>query len=62
MLSNYDNSAASFCHQVAVWDPNMLCGFYLVKHHKIPNNSATTEAIYLINTDLESLGLRNYYV
>jgi hypothetical protein len=29
--------------------------FYLVKNHKIANNSATTEAREKISTDLESL-------
>jgi hypothetical protein len=29
---------------VAAWVPVMFCNFYLVKSHKIANNSATTEA------------------
>jgi hypothetical protein len=29
---------------VAAWVPDMFCNFYLVKSHKIANNSATTEA------------------
>jgi hypothetical protein len=37
-------SAASFCRQVAALVPEMFCNFYLVKHHKIANNSATSEA------------------
>jgi hypothetical protein len=37
-------SAASFCHQAAALVPDMFCNFYLVKHHKIANNSATTDA------------------
>jgi hypothetical protein len=35
---------ASFGHQVAALVPDMFCNFYLVKYHKIVNNSATTEA------------------
>jgi hypothetical protein len=36
-------SAASFCRQEAALVPDMFCNFYLVKNHKIANNSATTE-------------------
>jgi hypothetical protein len=43
-VSNQDKSAARFCHQVAAWVPDMFCNFYLVKCHKIANNSATIEA------------------
>ncbi len=35
--------------------PAMLCNFYLVKNHKIADNSATTEAREKISTYLESL-------
>jgi len=41
---NVGKSAASFCHQVATLVPDMFCSFYLVKNHKIANNSETTEA------------------
>ncbi len=34
----------SVTSQVAAWVPDMFCNFYLVKSHKIANNSATTEA------------------
>ncbi len=37
---NEGKSAASFCHQVAVWFPDMFCGYYLVKNPKIAKNSA----------------------
>jgi hypothetical protein len=37
-------SAASFCRQVAAWFPHMFCNFYLMKNHKIANNSTTTKA------------------
>jgi hypothetical protein len=37
-------SAASFCHHVAAWFPDMFCNFYLVKNHKIAKNSTTTKA------------------
>jgi hypothetical protein len=54
-LINEVKSAASFCRQVAAWFPNMFCNFYLVKNHKIANNSTTTKAREKISTDLESL-------
>jgi hypothetical protein len=41
---NDGKSAASFCHQVAALVPDMFCNFYLVKYHKITNNSASTVA------------------
>jgi hypothetical protein len=51
---NERESAAIFCHQVAAWVPDMFCNFYLVKIHKIANNSSvTTEAREKIGTDLE---------
>jgi len=43
-MSNEGISAASFCHQVAALVPDMVCNFYLVKNHKIANNSTTIEA------------------
>jgi hypothetical protein len=48
---NEGKSTASFCHQVAVWFPDMFCYFYLVKDHKIAKNSATTKAREKISTD-----------
>ncbi len=41
---NQDKSAAEFFCQVAAWVRDMLCNFYLVKGHKIANDSTTTEA------------------
>jgi len=41
---NEGKSATSFCCQVAALVLDMFCNFYLVKNHKIANNSATTEA------------------
>ncbi len=41
---NEGKSAASFCRQMAAWFPEMFCNFYLVIHHKIVQNSATTKA------------------
>jgi hypothetical protein len=35
--------------------PDMLCHFYLVKNHKIANNSTTTKTREKISTDLKSL-------
>jgi hypothetical protein len=39
---------------VAAWFPDMLCNFYLVKNHKIAQNSTTTQAREKISTDLET--------
>ncbi len=41
---------------------DMFCKFYLVKNHKIANNSATTEAREKISTHLESLEFRIFDV
>ncbi len=54
-LRNEGVSAASFFHQVAALVPDIFCNFYLVKNHKIANNSATAEAREKISTYLESL-------
>ncbi len=35
--------------------PDMFCNIYLVKNHKIANNSATTKATEKIGTYLDSL-------
>jgi len=43
-MNNQNKSAASFCHQVSAWVPDLFSNFYLVKSHKIANNSLTTEA------------------
>ncbi len=53
--------AASFCHQVTALVRDMFCNFYLVKNHKIANNSATTEAREKISTDLESLEFQKFF-
>jgi hypothetical protein len=47
---NEGNSAASFCLLVAAWVSDMIRNFYLVKNHKIANNSTTTKAREKINT------------
>ncbi len=39
----------------------MPCNFYLVKNHKIADNSATTEAREKISTYLESLEFYNFF-
>jgi hypothetical protein len=49
------NQMPVFCHQVAALVPDMFCNFYLVKNHKIANNSATTEAREKIDAYLEFL-------
>jgi hypothetical protein len=41
---NEEQSAASFCSQVAAWFTDVFCNFNLVKNHEIANNSATIEA------------------
>jgi hypothetical protein len=51
--ANEGISAAIFCYQVAAMVPDVFCNFYIVKNHKIDNNSATTEA--KISTYFESL-------
>ena len=51
---NQDKSAARLCHHATAGVPDMFCNFYLVKSHKIANNSAATEARKKISTDLES--------
>ncbi len=58
-INNEGKSAPSFCHQVAAWFPDMVRNFYLVKNHKIANNSTITKAGEKINAVLESLGFRN---
>jgi hypothetical protein len=52
---NERKSAASFCHQVAAWFPDMFCNFYLVKNREIAKNSTATTAREKISTYLESL-------
>jgi hypothetical protein len=44
VLFHQDILAASFYHQVAACAQDLFCNFYFVKHHKIANNSTTTEA------------------
>ncbi len=41
-LKNERKSAASFCHQVAAWFPDMFCNFNLLKNHKIDKYSTNT--------------------
>jgi hypothetical protein len=55
LLGNEGKSAASFCCQVAVWFPDMLFNFYVMKIHKIAKNSTTAKDREKISTDLESL-------
>jgi hypothetical protein len=55
ICSNQPKLAARFCSQVAAWVPDMFCNFYLVKHHKIANNSTAPKAKEKLSTDLESL-------
>jgi hypothetical protein len=56
-VTNQYTSAARFCSQVAACVPDVFRNFYLVKNHKIANNSATTEARKKISKGLESLEL-----
>jgi hypothetical protein len=53
-LHHEGKSAASSCHQVSSWFPDMFCNFYLVKNHKIAKTSMTTKAREK-STDLDSL-------
>jgi hypothetical protein len=52
MFCNEGESGASFFCQVAALVPAMFCNFYLVKNHKIADNSATTEAREKMSTYL----------
>ncbi len=45
---------------MVAWIPDMFCNIYLVKSHKIANNSATTEAREKISTVLESVEFYNF--
>ncbi len=54
-IFNEGISAASFCHQVAAWFPDMFCNFYFVKIHKITKNSTTTKTREKMIADMESL-------
>ncbi len=40
---------------------DMFCNFYLVKNHKIANNSATAEARERISTYLEYLEFKKFF-
>ncbi len=53
--TNEGKSAASFCHQVAAWFPDMFSNYYIVNNHKFAKNSTTTKAIEKISTNLEYL-------
>jgi hypothetical protein len=54
LSKNEGISVANYCHQVAALVPDMFCNFYLVKNHKIANNSVNTEAKEKMSTYLES--------
>jgi hypothetical protein len=54
-------SAASFCHQVSELVPAMFNNFYLVKKHKIADNSTTTEAGEKISPYLELLEFQKLF-
>jgi hypothetical protein len=47
--------------QVAAFVPATCCNFYLVKNHKIVDNSGTTEARVKISTYLESLEFLKFF-
>ncbi len=53
-MNKYDQWGEISC-QILSPGGNMFCEFYLVKNHKIANNSATTEANEKISIDLESV-------
>jgi hypothetical protein len=60
-LVNEGKSVASFCCLVAALVPDMFCNFYLVKNHKIANNSAATQAKEKIRTHLESSEFKTFF-
>ncbi len=39
-MQDEGTSVVNFCHQMAAWVPAMFYNFYLVKSHKIDNNTA----------------------
>ncbi len=39
-----DKSATSFCRHATARASDMFCNFYIVKSHKIDNNSSNNEA------------------
>jgi len=41
---NLDKPVPIFCRQVAAWAPDIFCNFYILKNHKIVNDSTTAEA------------------
>jgi hypothetical protein len=43
IFKNLDNSAASFCHHVAAWVPDMLCSIYLATNDITVTSSETIE-------------------
>jgi hypothetical protein len=55
---NYDKSAASFCPALF---SDMFCSFYLVKYHKIANNSTMTKATEKMSTYLEFLEFYKFF-
>jgi hypothetical protein len=59
-MSGYQLSVSATRRQH--WFPDMFCNFYLVKSHKIANNSPTTEARERISTYFESFELKNFDV
>jgi hypothetical protein len=54
-VNNQGKQGARVCRQVAAWVPDMFRNIYLVKNHRIANNSTTTKAREKISTCLESL-------
>ncbi len=60
-LDNEGKSAASFCHQVAAWFPDMFCNFYLVKNHKITKTQQPLKLEKKISTYLESLEFQKFF-
>jgi hypothetical protein len=55
LLLSEEKSADIFSQQAVALVPDMFCNIFLVKSHKIANNSATTEVREKISTDLESV-------
>ncbi len=46
---------------MAAWFPVLYCNFYLVKNHKIAENSTTTKAREKISADLETLQFQKFF-
>jgi hypothetical protein len=59
-VPNQDKSAASFCHQVAAWVPDLFCNFNLKNNHKITICLAGTKAREKISIYFETVEFKKF--